>query len=66
MAAFTDDEEGKRLPKVLWPEQRFSYEGKDIHKLNFARFIVNLLTKRVLCESHCEKFGKSHNKTRNS
>ena len=56
----------EKLPKVSWAEQRFSYEGKDFHKRDFARFIVNLLTKRALCESHCEKFGKSHNKTRNS
>ena len=55
-----------KLPNISWPEQRFSYEGKDFHKPNFASFIVNLLTKRVLCESHCEKIGKSHNKTRNS
>jgi len=56
----------EKLPNVSWPEQSFSYEGKDFHKLNFARVIVNLLTKRALCELHCEKFGKSHNKTRNS
>lgn len=55
-----------KLPNISWPEQRFSYEGKEFHKPNFASFIVNLLTKRVLCESHCEKIGKSHNKTRNS